>query len=136
MNQIRTHSTHDARKPTDADRFVGQKLRQGRRELGLTQEALANLLGITFQQVQKYETGRSRMSAGRLRDAAISLQKPITFFYEPFEDLVSTDSEAGTQLHLRDLRRDARKLLDEIESPADLSVAVRVLSALKADNKS
>ncbi len=135
MNKNGTHSIHDARKPTDADRFVGQQLRLGRRELGLTQEALATLLGITFQQVQKYETGRSRMSAGRLRDSAIALRKPVTFFYEPFEEPVSASSVAGAQLHLRDLRRDARKLLDEIESPTDLSVAVRVLSALKSENQ-
>ncbi|MGH1421073.1 MAG: helix-turn-helix domain-containing protein [Hyphomonas sp.] len=134
MIQNGTHSTHDARKPTDADRYVGQQLRQGRRELGLTQEALAGLLGITFQQVQKYETGRSRISAGRLRDAAISLQKPITFFYEPFEEPVSSTSTAGAQLQLRDLRRDARRLLDEIEDPSDLAIAVRILSALKDDD--
>ena len=59
-----------------------QKVRQARRELGLTQEALSSLLGITFQQIQKYEAGQSRLSAGRLRDVAIALNKPIDFFYE------------------------------------------------------
>jgi transcriptional regulator with XRE-family HTH domain len=80
-------SSHETRKPTDADRFVGQKVRQARRELGLTQEALASLLGITFQQVQKYEFGQTRLSAGRLRSVAIAVRKPIDFFYEPFVPL-------------------------------------------------
>lgn len=103
--------------------------------MGLTQEALAAQLGITFQQIQKYETGRSRMSAGRLRDAAISLQKPITFFYEPFETKGGDRTGAQIELRRRDLRRDGRRLLDEIEDPKNLSVAVHLLSALKSEDQ-
>ncbi|MCA8892059.1 MAG: helix-turn-helix transcriptional regulator [Hyphomonas sp.] len=77
-------SSPGTRKPTDADRFVGQKVRQARRGPGLTQEALATLLGITFQQVQKYESGQTRLSAGRLRSVVIAGRKPIDYFYEPF----------------------------------------------------
>ncbi|HCX11982.1 MAG TPA: hypothetical protein DHU81_16930, partial [Hyphomonas sp.] len=48
-------SPQDVRKPTDADRFIGRQVRQARREVGMTQEALSEKLGLTFQQVQKYE---------------------------------------------------------------------------------
>ena len=72
-------SRHSVRKPTEADRFTGRKVRQARRERGMSQDALAEALGLTFQQVQKYESGRSRLSAGRLRDVAIALAKPVTF---------------------------------------------------------
>jgi transcriptional regulator with XRE-family HTH domain len=125
------NSGHDARKPTDADRFVGQQLRQGRREMGLTQDGLAKLLGVTFQQIQKYEAGHSRMSAGRLREVAIALKKPISFFYEPFEALGKKSHVAETRLKVKDLRRDAKKLIDQISDAEDLQAAVRLLSALE-----
>ena len=54
----------------------------------MTQEALANGLGITFQQVQKYENGSNRVSAARLYDIAQLLGMPITFFYEGAEPFV------------------------------------------------
>lgn len=124
---------HGARKPSDADRFVGTKLRQGRREMSLTQDGLANLIGVTFQQIQKYEAGHSRLSAGRLRDAAIALKKPITFFYEPFDHPVKDGVQAREKLLLRDLKREAKKAIDNIKNIDDLKAANRVLSALKED---
>lgn len=124
---------HGARKPSEADRFVGKKLRQGRREMSLTQDGLANLIGVTFQQIQKYEAGHSRLSAGRLRDAAIALKKPITFFYEPFDHPVKDGAKAREKLLVRDLRREAKKCLDNIKDIDDLKVANRLLTALKDD---
>jgi transcriptional regulator with XRE-family HTH domain len=109
---------------------VGQRLRQGRRELGLTQEALAALLGVTFQQIQKYEAGHSRMSAGRLLEIAVALGKPIGWFYEPFEIAPSADGGRGRDLQAHDLKRDARRLVEEIGDIPSLQAAVRVLEAL------
>jgi len=125
-----TSPAHEARKPTDADRFVGQRLRQGRRELGLTQEALAALLGVTFQQIQKYEAGHSRMSAGRLLEIAVALGKPVGWFYEPFDIAETIDSARGRDLQALDLKRDARRLVEEIGDIPSLQAAVRVLEAL------
>jgi transcriptional regulator with XRE-family HTH domain len=125
-----TSPAHEARKPTDADRFVGQRLRQGRRELGLTQEGLAALLGVTFQQIQKYEAGHSRLSAGRLLEIAQALARPIGWFYEPFEIAENTDTGRGRNLQEHDLKRDARRLVEEIGDIESLQAAVRVLEAL------
>ena len=125
-----TSPAHEARKPTDADRFVGQRLRQGRRELGLTQEGLAALLGVTFQQIQKYEAGHSRLSAGRLLEIAQALARPIGWFYEPFEIAENTDAGRGRNLQEHDLKRDARRLVEEIGDIESLQAAVRVLEAL------
>jgi len=125
-----TSPAHEARKPTDADRFVGQRLRLGRRELGLTQEALAALLGVTFQQIQKYEAGHSRMSAGRLLEIAQALSRPIGWFYEPFEMIENADEARGRVLQAHDLKRDARRLVEEIGDIESLQAAVRVLEAL------
>ena len=130
MAKADTSAAHEARKPTDADRFVGQRLRQGRRELGLTQEGLASLLGVTFQQIQKYEAGHSRMSAGRLLEIAIALGKPIGWFYEPFEIAESVEGGRVRDVQTHDLKRDARRLVDEIGDLESLQAAVHVLNAL------
>jgi transcriptional regulator with XRE-family HTH domain len=123
-------SSHETRKPTDADRFVGQKVRQARRELGLTQEALASLLGITFQQVQKYEFGQTRLSAGRLRSVAIAVRKPIDFFYEPFVIATPASGRAEQEARIQELRRDGKRLIDRIEDDRSLRAAIHILAAL------
>lgn len=122
---------HETRKPTDADRFVGHQMRQARRQLGLTQDGLASLLGLTFQQVQKYEAGHSRLSAGRLRDVAVALKKPVGYFYEPFEISGPVSSETERDLQVKDLRRDSKRLIDQIDDPCCLLAAVHVLEALE-----
>src|SRR5207247_9910393 len=68
--------------PTQTDVLVGSRVRVRRLELGLSQTALANELGVTFQQVQKYEKGRNRVGASRLSDAAKILSVPVSFFFE------------------------------------------------------
>jgi transcriptional regulator with XRE-family HTH domain len=68
--------------PTTADRSMGNRLRLRRKVLGLSQEKLAQALGITFQQVQKYEKGANRISASRLQDIAKILEVPVVFFFE------------------------------------------------------
>lgn len=64
------------------DLFVGKKLRLRRKLLGLSQETLANAVGVTFQQVQKYERGVNRISASRLSEFADALKVPIVYFFE------------------------------------------------------
>lgn len=73
------------------DTFVGKKIRLRRKMLGLSQEAVASALGITFQQVRKYETGDNRVSASRLVELASALSVPVTYF---FEGLSNDDSYA------------------------------------------
>jgi transcriptional regulator with XRE-family HTH domain len=68
--------------PDPIDSHVGNKIRRRRGQLGMSQEALAHALGLTFQQVQKYERGTNRVSASRLWRLAAALDAPITFFFE------------------------------------------------------
>jgi len=68
------------------DVHVGKKLRQRRTILGMTQDALAKAVGITFQQVQKYERGVNRMGASRLFEFSRVVNVPISYFYEGFKD--------------------------------------------------
>jgi len=71
-----------SRGPTEVDRSVGDQIRRRRIILGLSQEKLADGLGITFQQVQKYERGSNRVSASRLYQTARLLDEPISYFFE------------------------------------------------------
>ena len=76
------------------DRYVGSRVRMQRKTLRLSQEALGTLLGITFQQVQKYEKGMNRIGAGRLQEISRILHVPVAFFFEgaPQVDGVQTPS--------------------------------------------
>jgi len=67
------------------DIHVGQRVRQRRWSIGMTQQQLADAVGIKFQQIQKYETGANRVSASRLWDIAHALGVPVSFFYEGLE---------------------------------------------------
>jgi len=67
---------------SDIDLHVGKRLRRRRRLLGLTQQQLAESVGIRFQQIQKYECGANRVSASRLFELAESLDVPVQYFYE------------------------------------------------------
>src|SRR4051794_5032734 len=72
-----------ARKTTDpTDSHVGNRVRMRRMMVGMSQETLGEALGLSFQQVQKYEKGVNRMSASRLQQTAHILQVPVSFFFE------------------------------------------------------
>src|SRR4051794_17817994 len=69
----------------DVDRFVSLRIRQRRIMLGLTQQQMAELIGVTYQQAHKYETGINRISAGRLFQIAQALGVEIGYFFEDIE---------------------------------------------------
>jgi transcriptional regulator with XRE-family HTH domain len=64
------------------DDYVGARIRERRLTLGLTQQQLAELIGVTYQQAHKYERGINRVSAGRLFEIARVLNVPVGYFYE------------------------------------------------------
>ena len=70
----------------DVDDYVGGRIKERRVELGLSQTAVAVQLGLTFQQVQKYERGYNRVSASRLYDLSKILNVDIEYFFEGFRD--------------------------------------------------
>ena len=71
--------------PHKVDVHVGQRIRQRRWLTGMTQQRLAELVGIKFQQIQKYETGANRVSASRLWDIAFALNVDVSHFFEGLE---------------------------------------------------
>ena len=78
--------------PNPIDVHVGNRIRLRRTLLGLSQEKLASMLGLTFQQVQKYERGMNRVGASRLWDIGKVLEVPINFFYEDMDKSVASQS--------------------------------------------
>ena len=80
--------------PVDA--HVGKRVRHRRWMMGMTQQQLGDMVGIKFQQIQKYETGMNRISASRLWDIAKALEVPINYFFEGLEAESLADA-AGTE---------------------------------------
>ena len=70
------------KKPNPTDVYVGGRIRLRRNMLGMSQEKLGESLGITFQQIQKYEKGTNRVGASRLQAIASILSVPVAFFFE------------------------------------------------------
>jgi transcriptional regulator with XRE-family HTH domain len=68
--------------PNPIDRHVGLRIRMRRKELGVSQEKLAESIGLTFQQVQKYERAANRVSASKLWEMAKALNTSVAYFYE------------------------------------------------------
>jgi transcriptional regulator with XRE-family HTH domain len=68
--------------PNPTDKHVGARVRMRRMMLGMSQEKLGDALGLTFQQVQKYEKGANRIGASRLQQISHILQVPVAFFFE------------------------------------------------------
>jgi len=120
---------------------VGRRIRARRLECWLTQQELAQGLGVTFQQVQKYEQGTNRVSAGRLLAICNLLQVPITFFYDSaaparsgearlkpsrlFDLLENRDTlqlaEAFDRLADRNVRRAMVQLMEKLAGPEIVS---------------
>ena len=68
--------------PNPVDKYVGSRVRMRRIMLGMSQEKLGEALGLTFQQVQKYEKGTNRVGASRIQQIAEILQVPVSFLFE------------------------------------------------------
>jgi transcriptional regulator with XRE-family HTH domain len=82
-----------SRNANSTDRYVGKRVRMRRLMIKMSQEKLADRLGLTFQQVQKYEKGVNRISASRLREMSHALQVPIQFFFEGLPEAGSSSSK-------------------------------------------
>ena len=78
--------------PNPIDVHVGQRIRQRRTLLGMSQEKLAEAIGLTFQQVQKYERGSNRVSSSRLFDLTHVLDVPMSYFFDEMEAGVADKS--------------------------------------------
>ena len=81
----------ETRTPNYVDLHVGGRVRIRRKMIDLSQEQLADAIGLTFQQVQKYERGANRISSSKLYEIASTLQVPVSFFFDGLADPVTTE---------------------------------------------
>ena len=86
---MRRGQSLETRDPTLIDQTVGERIRKRRTDLEISQPELAEQIGVTYQQLQKYENGKNRISAGRLYDIAKILKTSIAYFYEGLDPLHS-----------------------------------------------
>lgn len=117
-------------RPTNLDAEIGRQIRQARLSCNLTQKALAECLGISFQQVQKYENGNNRVSASKLWEIAITLNTPIVYFYDALqEDKLSEDAAFDDKSTLPDATIKIARIIEEMP---DGSVKQKFVSLIKA----
>src|SRR3954464_3363390 len=90
--------------PNPVDKYVGSRVRMRRIMLGMSQEKLGEALGLTFQQVQKYEKGTNRIGASRIQQISGILQVPVSFLFEGGPGGVNADgrSEAAPPAYVSD----------------------------------
>jgi transcriptional regulator with XRE-family HTH domain len=111
------------------DQHVGERIRARRAELGLTQEQLAQALQVSYQQVQKYETGANRISAGRIFDIARKLRVDVSYF---FEGLALEDAGEQPPLEHGGRQRSAIELVRKFAQIEDPHVRSAIAGLVKA----
>ena len=126
----------DNKLPSGIDRVVGQRIRWRRKELKLTQEKLGELLGLTFQQVQKYEKGVNRVSAGRLFEMSTAMGVPITYFFDGAETFLDHDAayvaEDGDAIHAPVMTSEILDLIASFQKIEDQSLRKSLLGTIQA----
>ena len=108
------------------DAHVGERIRLRRTELGLTQEQLAEALDVSYQQIQKYETGANRVSAGRMLEIARKLDVDIGYFFEGL-----SDEAAGAPLEHGGRQRAAIELVRKFGQIKDPEVRAAIAGLVK-----
>lgn len=119
------------KKKLKTSREIGEKIKRRRRELGISQEGLAEILGVTYQQVQRYENGTNKLNVENLQIVADALSVPVSYFFEGEKPLMLSEKSASY------LPSDEIKLLRyfrKIKSSASKNTVIQVARiAAKAD---
>jgi transcriptional regulator with XRE-family HTH domain len=117
--------------PNPTDRYVGSRVRMRRLMLGMSQTALGNSLGVTFQQVQKYEKGSNRIGASRLQQIAGTLEVPVSFFFEelPIPAKAQANTRANAQANAGPSPSEISAVLATSDGLALIEAFARIKSA-------
>ena len=127
--------------PNPIDVHVGGRLRLRRLAVGLSQERLAKSIGITFQQIQKYERGTNRIVASRLHDLARVLDVPVGYFFSEMNEATLSESNATARAEAvafsHDLmgERETLELVRSYYNIADPRVRKRLFDLVKSVSK-
>lgn len=132
-----------SRNPNPIDIHVGARTRLRRKMMGLSQDTLAKALGLTFQQVQKYERGTNRISASKLYETARVLRVPLSYFFEGLNDPTEggegdagADTSAITAFMHSPEGLELAAVFPRIRPPAARRRILQLASALAGDDAS
>lgn len=123
---------HQSARATAADHHVGLRIRERRMTLGFSQTQLAGMIGVTYQQMHKYERGLNRISAGRLFDTGRALDVPVGWFFEGL-------GGGGEKLDLSPRRRMCLEMVRNfvsIEDPQHQEALSQMARTLAAEERS
>lgn len=115
------------RSPSDTDEYVGEQLRRARKANKLTQQELASRLGISAQQLQKYETGYNRIPAGRLHELALILDLAIADCFPPTGMRSASVSDALSEVEAREMKSRITKEIETLSSVEALKLVMGVI---------
>ena len=120
--------------PNPVDMHVGSRVRMRRMMLGISQEKLANALGLSFQQVQKYEKGANRIGASRLEHISRFLQVPVAFFFEGASDASASEEDARSLALMNDFASNPEglRLVQSFARIEDADVRRRIVDLVQA----
>ena len=122
MNKSKKY--HSSRpQPQDVDRYIGVKLRERRLMLGMSQQQMAELIGVTYQQAHKYEKGINRVAGGRLYAIAQALGVEVGYFYEGISAEADAFEPTPKQRLLLELTRSFSQIADRRQQEAVCSLA-------------
>ena len=126
VSKVVGRSTGGRSRALDVDHYVSLRIRQRRIMLGLTQQQMAELIGVTYQQAHKYERGINRVSAGRLFEISQVLGVPVSYFFEGIEEEGGRSAGGRDRMSL-ELARNFAQIEDQKQKEA-LSHLARVLA--------
>lgn len=115
------------KQPSDIDRQVGETLRTIRKRVGLSQAELGEAIGISFQQLQKYETGANRITAGRLFEFASALGCEVQDFFPAKIDLDDSDLSHPGICKVRQIKLELINKISRIKNEAQLRMMMQLL---------
>lgn len=120
----------NTRSANEIDIHVGQRLRLARILRGLSQDELGKTVGVTFQQIQKYERGANRVSAGRLVALAKALDLEILFFFQDLDEAETKTERSLSISELTDEDIDVVDALTKIDNPKLKKTLIKLISEL------
>lgn len=136
MNTQNIKPTRSVKGPDPIDIHVGSRVRLRRTLLGYSQEKLADALGITFQQVQKYENGANRIGSSRLFQIGQIMNVPVSFFFEGAEDKLPGGKKVSEEKNpVDDIQLSSRETIELIKAYyaiQDPSVRKKVFEMIKS----
>jgi transcriptional regulator with XRE-family HTH domain len=129
--------TGNDKAPNPIDIHVGKRIRARRKDVRVSQEKLAEQLGLTFQQIQKYEKGANRVSASKLYDIARALQASIEYFFRGLDDPSGrmdgvTENDTRPFVHDFVTTAEGQELVSEFAKIQDQQVRKQMLDLIKS----